>query len=275
MKNKLKLYLTLWVVLFTFLNVNAQCEIIMKFFKDDVYTSKELVAFAEKDPQKAYDSWKVLYNEKAGLAKNIEELTLVSKNLEAIKNAGGYMRWKAMQGVGNTLGTILKVGNKIEYTNPAGKLIKWEEQLEQGSSSSIISKKASAELGDIVEGKVGDFVQSKKKIEGFNQIFKRTDGSVAAELDVITADEIIECKRNISLARSKFTLTEQAAKISKSTNADFVNPYSKRKILYVDEPLPRNSSGELFPSDKQYIDNLKVNGIDFANSLQELQNLLK
>ena len=69
MKNKLKLYLTLWVVLFTFLNVNAQCDIIMKFFKDDVYTSKELVAFAEKNPQKAFDSWKVLYSEKNSLKK--------------------------------------------------------------------------------------------------------------------------------------------------------------------------------------------------------------
>ena len=63
MKNKIRLYLTLWVVLFAFSNANSQCEV-MKFFKDDMYTSKELVAFAEKDPQKAFNSWKVLYNEK-------------------------------------------------------------------------------------------------------------------------------------------------------------------------------------------------------------------
>jgi len=107
MKNKLKLYLTLWVVLFTFLNVNAQCETIMKFFKDDVYTSKELVAFAEKNPQKAFDSWKVLYHEKNSLTKNLEELTLVSKNLEAIKSANGYLNWKALQGAGNLLDNAL------------------------------------------------------------------------------------------------------------------------------------------------------------------------
>ena len=52
MKNKIKLFLTLWVIFFTFLNVNAQCETIMKFFKDDIYTSKDLVGFAEKDPKK-------------------------------------------------------------------------------------------------------------------------------------------------------------------------------------------------------------------------------
>ena len=54
----------------------------MKFFKDDIYTSKDLVGFAEKDPKKAFDSWKLLYNEKTGLTKNIEDLNLVSKNLD-------------------------------------------------------------------------------------------------------------------------------------------------------------------------------------------------
>jgi len=65
--------------IFAFLNANAQCETIMTFFKEDMYTSEKLVAFAEKDPQKAFDSWKILYNEKTGLAKNVEELTLVFK----------------------------------------------------------------------------------------------------------------------------------------------------------------------------------------------------
>ncbi|KIQ22143.1 hypothetical protein RT99_08060 [Flavobacterium sp. MEB061] len=93
MKNTFKLYLTLWVMLFTFLNVNAQCETIKNFFKNDMYTSKELVAFAEKDPQKAYDSWKILYNEKAGLTRSVEELNLVSKNLDEITKVG-YSTWK-------------------------------------------------------------------------------------------------------------------------------------------------------------------------------------
>lgn len=116
MKNKLKLYLTLWVVLFTFLNVNAQCETIMKFFKDDVYTSKELVAFAEKNPQKAFDSWKVLYNEKNSLTKNLEELTLVSKNLEAIKSAKGYLNWKALQGASNIVTELTQTTkNHLKY----------------------------------------------------------------------------------------------------------------------------------------------------------------
>ncbi|CAA9200775.1 hypothetical protein [Flavobacterium collinsii] len=97
MKNKIKLFLNLWIILFTFLNANAQCETIIRFFKDDMYTSKELVAFSETNPQKAFDSWKVLHNEKTGLTRNIEELTLVSKNLDEIKNVGGYLKWKSLK----------------------------------------------------------------------------------------------------------------------------------------------------------------------------------
>ncbi|MNQ71718.1 hypothetical protein D3C85_863990 [compost metagenome] len=98
MRKIFKLYLTLWVVLFAFLNANAQCETIMRFFKEDMYTSEKLVAFAEKDPQKAFDSWKILYNEKTGLAKNIEELNVVSKNLDEISKSGGYFTWKQKTG---------------------------------------------------------------------------------------------------------------------------------------------------------------------------------
>ncbi|MBF7089946.1 hypothetical protein IUY40_00075 [Flavobacterium sp. ALJ2] len=68
----------------------------MKFFKDDIYTSKELVAFAENDPQKAFDSWKLLYNKKTGLTKNVEDLNLVSKNIDEINKAGGYLKWKGL-----------------------------------------------------------------------------------------------------------------------------------------------------------------------------------
>lgn len=102
MRNKIKIYLTLWIILFAFLNVNAQCETIIKFFKDDLYTSDKLVAFAEKDPQKAFDSWKVLYNEKTGLTKNVEKLSLVAKNLDEINDVGGYLKWKKLENIQST-----------------------------------------------------------------------------------------------------------------------------------------------------------------------------
>jgi hypothetical protein len=50
---------------------------------------------------------------------------------------------------------------------------------------------------------------------------------------------------------------------------------SRGKILYVDKPLPRDINGELFSSDIEYIAKLKEHEIYFANSLEELQKLLK
>lgn len=151
MKNKLKLYLTLWVVLFTFLNVNAQCEIIMKFFKDDVYTSKELVAFAEKDPQKAFDSWKVLYNEKTGFTKSIEELNLIFKNLDEI-NAIGYSKWKAVNGAGSLVKDIISkrvIKTISKYDKNLGKMVDYPmyNNVALGKSSGGSLKQFGDEVG--------------------------------------------------------------------------------------------------------------------------------
>ncbi|MBF7089935.1 hypothetical protein IUY40_00020 [Flavobacterium sp. ALJ2] len=114
MKNKIKLYLTLWIILFAFLSVNAQYETVMKFFKDDIYTSKELVDFVENDPQKAFDSWKLLYNKKTGLTKNVEELSLIAKNIDGINKAGGYLKWKSLRNTQET-GIKLLGEAKIKY----------------------------------------------------------------------------------------------------------------------------------------------------------------
>ena len=56
---------------------------------------------------------------------------------------------------------------------------------------------------------------------------------------------------------------------------DFVNPHGKKPILYIDEPLPRQANGNLFPSDQAYIDALRVKGIQVVNSLPELKQILK
>lgn len=122
MRNKIKIYLTLWIILFAFLNVNAQCETIIKFFKDDLYTSDKLVAFAEKDPQKAFDSWKVLYSEKTGLTKNVEELSLVAKNLDEINDVGGYLMWKILSKNNNIKTSPSKTPNLEAH--PRGKKTK-------------------------------------------------------------------------------------------------------------------------------------------------------
>jgi DNA/RNA non-specific endonuclease len=54
-----------------------------------------------------FQAWQILEAEASTLRTNIEELQLVSKNLDAIKTAGNYKAWKAGQGVS-------KVGKAFE-----------------------------------------------------------------------------------------------------------------------------------------------------------------
>jgi A nuclease of the HNH/ENDO VII superfamily with conserved WHH len=53
-----------------------------------------------------FESWQLLNKEATALRTDITELTLVSKNLDAIKNAG-YMKWKAVNGAGNLVPSSL------------------------------------------------------------------------------------------------------------------------------------------------------------------------
>jgi len=61
--------------------------------------------------EEAFTSYEILYNEASALKNNVDELTLVSKNLEAIKSAKGYLNWKALKGAMNWK-PIQKIANK-------------------------------------------------------------------------------------------------------------------------------------------------------------------
>jgi hypothetical protein len=77
------------------------------------------------------------------------------------------------------------------------------------------------------------------------------------------------------LAKNKFKIKQKAGRMADPNNPGYLNPYNKTKILYVDTPLPRNDKGDLYPSDVQYIKDLLEKKIYFANSLEELEKLLK
>ncbi|MBF4516605.1 hypothetical protein IRZ71_09625 [Flavobacterium sp. ANB] len=218
MKNTFKLYLTLWVALFTFLNVNAQCETIRGFFKDDMYTSKELVTFAEKDPQKAFDSWKVLYNEKAGLAKNIEELNLVSKNLDEIGKVGGYLKWKSLKEVEKSLtgalkstyDDILRSGGSVVENNGTLKLLsKNGDEVAQISNGKILPTKY---FDDILHSGATPIGQPAN---GY-QVFKKGDDLVVKRMpdkSAYTANELTELQQHPkghTLERHGYDVTDEA-----------------------------------------------------------------
>ncbi|SHL18219.1 ADP-ribosyltransferase domain-containing protein [Flavobacterium chilense] len=55
-----------------------------------------------------FNAWLILNNEASSLRTNIEELTLVSKNLDNINKVGGYVKWKSLSGVGEKFDNLLK-----------------------------------------------------------------------------------------------------------------------------------------------------------------------
>jgi len=89
------------------LNINAQnTECPVFTFANDLATSNTEFKTLINEPNN-FKAWDILNKENPALRTNTEELTLVSKNLEAIKSAKGYLKWKALQGAGS-LDDLLK-----------------------------------------------------------------------------------------------------------------------------------------------------------------------
>ncbi|WP_228452307.1 hypothetical protein [Chryseobacterium sp. c4a] len=213
-----------------------------------------------------FKAWQILAEEAPALRKNADELNLVSKNLSAIEKAGGYKKWKEADGLGSVFGNIAKNGNKIEYTNPAGKILRWSEQRSNDINNSIINSKNldisnSNNVGRIIEGKVGDFVNGKKQVTAFGQ---KIDPNIT-DIDVGTADEIIEVKASFSSVKET-----QFAKLLNKDLDNFCNPYNKKVILYIDKPL-----SDATPAQINMIDRIKQQGVTVVNSLEELGQILK
>ncbi|MBA4602914.1 hypothetical protein H2C83_11440 [Thermoactinomyces sp. AMNI-1] len=95
----------------------------------------------------------------------------------------------------------------------------------------------------------------------------RSDNETAGDLDVETKDEIIEVKRSMRSIGDKL---DQFDKYIDSNNKEFMNPYNKKVILYIDKPLKK-----LHPSDQKRLDIIKGKGVTIVNSLEELEEVLK
>jgi len=169
----------------------------------------------------------------------------------------------------DVLGAIVKTGNKINYTNPAGKLLKWTEQSIGDIDNAILTAKNldannPANFGRIVESKVGEFVKQQKQIDGYALKIKRENNSIAGDIDISTVDELIEVKKSFSAWSGK---KNQVNKFVNSSLDDFLNPYNKNVILYIDEALTQ--------AQKTTIINYIPNDVTLVNSLSELQSVLK
>ncbi|MCJ1807589.1 hypothetical protein BWK63_12115 [Flavobacterium covae] len=61
----------------------------------------------------AFTSYEILYAEASALKNNVDELTLVSSKIDEIKNAGGYVKWKNVNGTGNWQSIRNSIINRI------------------------------------------------------------------------------------------------------------------------------------------------------------------
>ena len=185
---------------------------------------------------------------------------------DGIEDTGEKFVKKEVDEISEVLGKIVKNGNKIEYTNPAGKILKWSEQGVKDIDNAIMASRNldplnSNNIGRITEGKVGEFVKNKKQIVGFGQ---KIDPNIT-DLDVSTIDEIIEVKASFSSVKEG-----QFAKLLDENLDNFCNPHQKKVILYIDKPVNEATQSQI-----NMINRIKQQGVIVVNSLDELGQILK
>ncbi|PUA40646.1 hypothetical protein C8Z91_03105 [Paenibacillus elgii] len=185
-----------------------------------------------------------------------------AQELVGIPVFGKLGKW----GNGRFLGSIIKDGNNIKYTNLSGNVLSWGEQHPKNIKRDIENTKDSKDVGKATESKVAAFVKETKEVTGYAQGIKKADNSPAGDLDVVTNDEIIEVKKSLKAV----TDVGQFDKYVDETHPDFFNPGQKRVILYIDTELTN-----LHPNDIKKLDVIKSKGIIIVNSLDELKEVIK
>jgi hypothetical protein len=114
-----KFIIPLLIFVFSSLASYAQNDCIVALLANDLSSSTVEFKTTVKQSE-GFQAWQLLNKEKPALRTNIEELVLVSKNLEAIKSAKGYVKWKELQGAGRHPNwvEITGIANKVEDLTP-------------------------------------------------------------------------------------------------------------------------------------------------------------
>ena len=158
---------------------------------------------------------------------------------------------------------VYRNGNKAEYVNPSGNVLKWTDQSPKSINQSINSALVSKDPGKLIEGKVASFVKDQgKDVEGFGlKIQNSTTGQTAGDIDILTKNEIIEVKKSASSFKEG-----QVDKFTDSLLPNFLNPHGRKAILYIDEPLTAIQKANILT---------KVpDNVTLVNSLGELSKIL-
>ena len=120
--NRIKNFIILSLFfVFSSLASYSQNDCIVALLANDLSSSNPEFKTIVNKPN-GFEAWKILQSESPSIRTDINELTLVSKNLEAIKSAKGYLNWKALQGVSRldfSLLDITKALNHIKFRDLA------------------------------------------------------------------------------------------------------------------------------------------------------------
>ncbi|MGO4790023.1 PrsW family intramembrane metalloprotease [Paenibacillus sp. 2KB_20] len=163
-----------------------------------------------------------------------------------------------------TIGDVVKEGNKTKYTNPAGNELTWVDQSPKNINRDIDQFLNSKDVGKATEAKVADFVRNETEVKAYAQKVMRSDGQAAGDLDVVTKDAIIEVKASIKAVK-----VDQFNKFTDPTHDLFFNPENKKVILYIDKPL-----SNLRPEQQAMLETIKSKGVTIVNSLEKLKGVL-
>ena len=248
---------------------DAQWQKFTKDFENDA----GLLKYFDENPD-LVDAWKVI--DDAGvddlIRKNVDNLDGVSKHLDKGVHSANDIK----TGLGNTTNKqkwvedlkdgVYRNGNKAEYVNPSGNVLKWTDQHPNSVNQSIGVALNSTNPGKAVEGKVGDFVKNQgKDVEGFGlKLDNSTLGGQAGDIDVLTKKEIIEIKKSYSSWSSK---PNQVEKFTDLTNPQYLNPHGRKPILYIDESLTVAQKADIL--------SIIPSEVTLVNSLDELKSILQ
>ncbi|UZO79838.1 fibronectin type III domain-containing protein [Aquimarina sp. ERC-38] len=163
--------------------------------------------------------------------------TISDRVFDIMKDAQGNYRTavgKLDDATEKVIGSIVRNGNKVEYTNPAKNILKWTDQHPNSIKQAIKSALESKNVGKLTEGKVGDFINKLGiEIEAFGlKIKNTTTNNLAGDIDVLTKSHIIEIKKTYKSIKEG-----QLDKFVDRNLDNFLNPFNKRPILYIDELL--------------------------------------
>ncbi|MCM3134080.1 WXG100 family type VII secretion target [Paenibacillus polysaccharolyticus] len=157
-------------------------------------------------------------------------------------------------------------GLEVQYTNHAGNRIVWIEQNPKNIPHAIDAAKNSRDTGKVVEGKVGEFVESHVGVTGFGVEVKNVDNKLrVTDLDVVTNSQIIEVKKSAGAVK-----IDQIDRLVDINHKEFFNHNKKEVVLYIDAPLENTG-----PIASGKIDYAKSKGVKVVNSLDELREVLK